>query len=72
MRKDCTICRKTDSCLGCLVVIISPAHTLDILCHLCQHLACISASRIGVRLDVCNIQTTRPSLTWTLGVIALQ
>ena len=67
--KDCMMCRKTDSYLGCLVIIISPAHTLDIFCHLCQHLACINASELRLLPDVCNIQTTRLSLTWSLSAV---
>ena len=41
--------------LGCLLVI-DPAHTLDILCHLRQHLTCVSTSGMRVSLEICNTQ----------------
>ena len=55
----CMKCREINTHLGFLFVI-SPAHPLDILCHLCQHFACTSTVAMTVTPEICGAQTTRP------------
>ena len=69
--KHCMICREVDTHLGFLF-IISPAHTLDILCHLCQHFACTSTIAMTVTPEISDAQTTRPSVTAYLIVVTIQ
>ena len=66
MHRSTLYADRIDAYLGCLF-IVGPAHTLDILCHLSQHIACISTGQMRVLPEMHDIQTTRPSLPSSLS-----